>query len=464
MGGLLVGRVGINHQLDGQIRMGVLHRDEQLMGAFHRAAVVILAVEDEQGLVDLLRVGHGGGLQLGQHEFLKGVKLTAAALHVRGGVADQIAGHAALGDVALEAAFLVGGDVVGHVAAVAAAGHAQAIEVDPGAAADGLVHEGQQILIGAAIVGSLDVLMLWAIAAGAPRVAVNDCKAFGGQTLVFHGQAVGVEGMGAAVDIQNSGVLFVGVEVNGRLYPAVDDALAIRRGDGEVRSGGEDDLIQHVLGALDDGAGNGIRGGVQQVVGFRHVRAGHGQQHFALLDAAQAVTNLLTVQHGDGVAVIALQGELVHIAPAIEAADEVHELPVRGKLNLVHAPAAGGIVGELHALVAVVALFEDELRISAVHREAEEHDVRVAQGGIRIGIQRAHDDGGAIRGDHRADGVGVGHDPQPLGDLILVALQVHGEQVISDGLLPGAVLVAAVDHVLAVGHPGVMELIPHTMG
>ena len=182
------------------------------------------------------------------------------------------------------------------------------------------------------------------------------------------------------------------------------------------------------------------------------------------------MANLCALQHGDGMQVIALQVQLVHIAPAVEAADEVHLLTVRGDLHLVHAPAAARVVGELHALVAVVALFEDELRIAAgariaaVHREAEEHDVRVAEGEVRAGVHRAHDDGLAIRGDYRADGVGVGDDHQVAADLGFCAVQADDVQVVADGLLPGAVFVAAVDHMLAVGHPGVVELIPHAVG
>ena len=212
------------------VRPAVLHRDEHLLPLLEAAPVVVGGVEDEErggNPVDRL---DGAGTALHPAHQRPVAAFEGAfedAAHVAGAVGGRPVAEVPLADGGGEAGG-VADDVVGHEAAVAAAGDAEAAPVDK-AEADGGVQKGHQVVVGAAVPGAFFVFL--PVAHRAPGVAPDDGHPPGRQVVELKPPVERVEALGAAVDVEDGGVGFPFFVPGGFQDPAVDLHLAVGGGD-----------------------------------------------------------------------------------------------------------------------------------------------------------------------------------------------------------------------------------------
>ena len=385
------------------------------------------------------------------------VKPRAASLHVGGGVADQVAGDAALGDVGPEP-FGMGGDPVGHIAAVAPAGDTQAFPVDPGKTAQALVDKLKDVGKRAAVDRTGVILMHGAVAAAAPGVAVQNPVPSRGQALKLRGEAVGVKRMRTPVDIEDGRICFPFLPSGGGQDEAVHPALAVQRFKEKVLRLGKLTFRQNLFRRLNQQQVLFRLFQVDQQIGLRPAGQAFRDHHFSVLDAAQPVDDPLS--RAERVSVLLPRHQAVQVALALPAGDKVNIPGLRVHLHLVQPVSAEGVIGKLHALVAAFVRPEDLHGLSPVHGKAEKVRGGIAQGRIGVRGQRPGDDGAPVRGEHRADGVGIGDDrefPGNLPERRVFRKDVHHVEVKPDALFLRAVLIARRDDGFPVRAPVVVH-------
>ena len=181
----------------------------------HGAPVILVRVDKEGG-------GHGGlGVAQGRvsPQLLRAVEGVAVAL-VRGEAVANV-GHAVeaepVGDGALGGGagepVCVSNDPVGHKSAIGAASDSQPLPVDLRIPGQDCVSEVHEVAVVRLSIVATDVRKPVAPAVGAYGVAEEDKVTPVGPELHLVVKHRPVDGFGAAVDIQNSGIGFAGVKV-----------------------------------------------------------------------------------------------------------------------------------------------------------------------------------------------------------------------------------------------------------
>ena len=216
-------------------------RDERgihLVALINGAAVILERVEEERGRFDPVSVLHGAV----PPEFFR-VRPDGRAALILGEVRADV-GHAVearpVGDGALAGAGAeavgVADDPVGHKAAVGAAGFKEIIRIHLGIAFERRVAERHEVVEVHRAVFAADVHER-AASVAARGIAENDEIALAGPILHFVIEDGAVNGLGAAVDIEDDGILFARFKAEGLqdeavyLVTARSDIERLRRGD-----------------------------------------------------------------------------------------------------------------------------------------------------------------------------------------------------------------------------------------
>ena len=116
----------------------------------------------------------------------------------------------------------VSDDPVRHVPAVASSGHADLLRVDLRILLQHLVGEVHDVVVFHCAVFASNIGELVAPAVRADRIAEEHEVAESGPVLHLMEEYLAVHRLGAAVDIQNCGILLAGIEAEGLEHPSVD--------------------------------------------------------------------------------------------------------------------------------------------------------------------------------------------------------------------------------------------------
>src|SRR5271166_5036831 len=341
----------------------VLERAEPLLALLDGDAVVVVGVEHQSRSLDLARVLERAGVPVlieVVEERAVEIFFVAVGAVARAVVADEV-GDAAQGDGSDEA-IGVADDPVGHESAVAAAGDAHAVLVDPGILLERGIDAGHDVLVIHAAPVVLDAaLEFLAVAGGSARIAEEDRVAFSGVDLEFVVPIDAVLSGGAAVDAQDHRIFLAGFPVDGFDQEAFD-VPAVGALEVEALDFGEREFVPKFF--VDVGelafAGAVERGDVdvvQVVEVVREIRHETGLfVHVEAVDGALAFGDLrgfvrgeIDAEHLLGAVVAGFEADIVRADPFQSAGDEIEILS-----DELGCDAAGGgrdvEFGELAAL------------------------------------------------------------------------------------------------------------------